>query len=234
MEITTAILLYLKTHLQNGRNCCSTSLIYFINLLHIQYKNWERNKLTLLSQGRNAVTCKLVLWMLDVQRSDGFIMTSFPGEKPLWKMSLMRNQIQGFIKAAVKISWCKKTALLNVKFWLHWTVLLQIVILKSHQSLIPCKCLLQSGQFFSALPKQFWSLSPIRTVHLQFLGTEDSECLWRTGSRASISYTFSSPYLFLFMFFKLRSVFLFSFAFLLSLESSFPLYLRQQHWTLYL
>ena len=161
-------------------------------------------------------------------------MTSFPGEKPLWKMSLMRNQIQGSIKAAVKISWCKKTALLSVKFWLHWMVLLQIVILQSHQSPIPRKCLLQSGQFFSALPKQFWSLSLVRTVRLQFLGAEDSKCLWRTGPRASLSYMFSSQYLFV-CFLKQDMFFsLFSFTFLLSLESSFPLYLKQQHWTLYL
>lgn len=53
--------------------------------------------------------------MLDVQRTDGFLMTSFPGEMSIQKMSLRRNQIQGSSKAAMKISWGKKTELLDVK-----------------------------------------------------------------------------------------------------------------------
>jgi len=53
--------------------------------------------------------------MLHVQRTDCFIMTSFPDEMSTQKMSLRMNQIQGSSKAAMKISWGKKTELLDVK-----------------------------------------------------------------------------------------------------------------------
>lgn len=133
------------------------------------------------------------------QNIDDFIMTSFTDEMSAQKMSLRRNQIQGFSRVAVKISWSSKTQHQGVKSWLTWMVLLPRVILQSNQISISRKCLLQTVVvpickiiLVIVSDKDYLQSSGVSRVLIE---AEDSKCLYRTGPSDSIIDIFTSPYL---------------------------------------